>query len=433
MKKQVVKLVICFFLLASIVVTSDASEARKPKRYLLYDCNPGEGFNLRRDVFIRIVNLVRQLRESKKCQQNDWVLVLPPWGRIGYHWKERNLEQSRIPWSKFFDVKSINNFVPVIEYEDYIEESGGAVIDDVWYLQRYSEGWTSGKFEEKMHERDCMDPQAYFMDNEKKLRGWFWGYEETYANHFKCVSIQGMSGILVSPLCGGNTTSRSVFLDRAENVLHETFGGVNYWRSRRSMVFSKALREAAENFREKNLDSTNAKDLTVLPEDWREHSCSGHTALGGPYIAAHVRRKDFLRARGQYVPSLKKVAETLKAKMREHKVARVFIASDGTEAEMKELKEMLPEMVMFVPTKSQKKKFKMGGLAIIDQLVCSHARYFIGTKESTFSFRIQEEREIMCFDKTTTFNRICGDTEPADCEQPTKWKIVWKSDRELWN
>jgi hypothetical protein len=40
---------------------------------------------------------------------------------------------------------------------------------------------------------------------------------------------------------------------------------------------------------------------------------------------------------------------------------------------------------------------KDGGIAIIDQLIASHAKYFIGSYESTFSFRIQEEREIMGF------------------------------------
>ena len=73
-------------------------------------------------------------------------------------------------------------------------------------------------------------------------QGWFWGFEETRADKFKCVSVQGESKILVEPLCGKNTTAKSVFLDRAEKVLHDVFGGVNYWRSRRSMIFSKSLR-----------------------------------------------------------------------------------------------------------------------------------------------------------------------------------------------
>ncbi len=36
--------------------------AAKPKKYLLYDTNPGEGLNLRRDVYMRVAGLVRYMR-----------------------------------------------------------------------------------------------------------------------------------------------------------------------------------------------------------------------------------------------------------------------------------------------------------------------------------------------------------------------------------
>nr|CAB3264994.1 fut13 protein precursor [Phallusia mammillata] len=403
------------------------------KRYLLYDCNPGEGFNLRRDVYMRIANMVKNLREQKECKGDDWVLVLPPWGRIGYHWKERDMEQSKIPWSKFFDIPSLAKHVPVIEYDDYVEEIGDAKVDEIWYLQRYEEGWSSGNWEDKMHERPCIDQPVYESEgNSDKIRGWFWGYEETYANKFKCVSVQGSSKIFFGPLCGANTTAQSIMLDRGENILHDMFGGKDYWDCRRSMRFSKELVEEANEFRKKHFGSNDEADKTVMPEDWTEHKCTEGDALGGPYIAAHLRRKDFLYARKDQVPDLEKVAKVLKEKMQEYKVNKVFIASDGTKEEMAQLKTLLPEMVMYKPTKEKKKAFKMGGVAIIDQIICSHARYFTGTKESTFSFRIQEEREIMCFSKDMTFNRICSDQEPKDCEQPTKWKIVWNSDSEIW-
>lgn len=51
-------------------------------------------------------------------------------------------------------------------------------------------------------------------------------------------------------------------------------------------------------------------------------------------------------------------------------------------------------------------------------------RHFVGTYVSTFSFRIQEEREILGFDPETTFNRLCSESE-EECEQPSKWKIVY--------
>jgi len=43
---------------------------------------------------------------------------------------------------------------------------------------------------------------------------------------------------------------------------------------------------------------------------------------------------------------------------------------------------------------------------------------------STFSFRIHEEREILGFQPETTFNCFCGDSD-KDCEQPTKWVVVY--------
>ena len=86
-------------------------------RYLLYDVNPGEGFNLRRDVYLRVSNLVKNLNEKE-----PWVLVLPPWGNL-YHWKSRHLglEQIKIPWATFFDIPSLRKFVPVIEFEEFLK------------------------------------------------------------------------------------------------------------------------------------------------------------------------------------------------------------------------------------------------------------------------------------------------------------------------
>lgn len=56
-------------------------------------------------------------------------------------------------------------------------------------------------------------------------------------------------------------------------------------------------------------------------------------------------------------------------------------------------------------------------------------RYFIGSSGSTVSFRIREDREILGFEQSTTFNRFCGDDE-SDCEQPAHWTIVyWPNSR----
>ena len=34
-------------------------------------------------------------------------------------------------------------------------------IDEVYYLQRYKEGWTDGKWDEKMDERECIEQNSF--------------------------------------------------------------------------------------------------------------------------------------------------------------------------------------------------------------------------------------------------------------------------------
>ncbi|KAK7939644.1 hypothetical protein WMY93_002970 [Mugilogobius chulae] len=372
------------------------------EEYLLYDVNPPEGFNLRRDVYIRIASLVKTLRKHG----DDWVLVLPPWGRL-YHWQSPNIHQIRIPWGEFFSLTSLQANVPVIEYEEFITENGGPFIDQVLVLQNYAEGWTDGKWEEKVDERPCIEKLMYNKDKQGFYRGWFWGYEETRARHITCLSAQGHASIM-APLLQKNITATSVMLDRAETLLHDHYAGKDYWDTRRSMVFAKHLRLIGDDFRKKHLNSTDEMDRTLYNEDWMRMKTKLGTAFGGPYLAVHLRRKDFIWGHREDVPSLKGAVKRIYSLMKKLKLDKVFIATDADEEEIRELKRLLPEMVRFEPSAEDLDLFKDGGVAIIDQWICAHARFFIGTSVSTFSFRIHEEREILGFDPKMTYNRFCG-------------------------
>lgn len=67
---------------------------------------------------MRVATLVKKLNEESEFDQ--WILVLPPWGPL-YHWKTKMLGfQAQIPWSKFFDVPSLAEYVPVMEFEEYL-------------------------------------------------------------------------------------------------------------------------------------------------------------------------------------------------------------------------------------------------------------------------------------------------------------------------
>ena len=112
----------------------------------------------------------------------------------------------------------------------------------------------------------------------------------------------------------------------------------------------------------------------------------------------------------------------------------VFVSSDAPKNEYEDLKERLKktdiEAFRYIPTEEAHHKYMDGGVAIVDQSICSHARYFLGSYESTFTFRIQEEREVLGFPTKKTFDMFCADGK-FDCERGSIWKIEYpKKDRD---
>ncbi|KAK6742629.1 hypothetical protein RB195_010095 [Necator americanus] len=101
-------------------------------------------------------------------------------------------------------------------------------------------------------------------------------------------------------------------------------------------------------------------------------------------------------------------------------VSRLFLATDASTSEI----EQLSSLLRFPVVRFRSDELADGAVAIVDQWICAHARFFIGSHASTFSYRIQEDREILGFLPKTTFNRFCPD-QVSDCEQPAKWTILY--------
>ena len=144
-------------------------------------------------------------------------------------------------------------------------------------------------------------------------------------------------------------------------------------------------------------------------------------------MCVHLRRNDYVHSRKNQIPSIKGAAEQIKRKLEEKNLKTVFVSTDAPMEEFLQFKDDLGdgfEAVKFVPEPDVLEKFKDGGVAIVDQIICSHARHFVGSAESTFTFRIQEEREIMGFDVDSTFGMLCPDGK-FDCEKGSVWKIAY--------
>jgi len=52
-------------------------------------------------------------------------------------------------------------------------------------------------------------------------------------------------------------------------------------------------------------------------------------AVGGPYVAVHLRRRDFLYSHGDKVPSLKAAAQQIRSALARYNLTSVFVASDA--------------------------------------------------------------------------------------------------------
>ncbi|GMR42707.1 hypothetical protein PMAYCL1PPCAC_12902, partial [Pristionchus mayeri] len=381
-------------------------------RYIMYDVNRGEGFNLRRDVHMRVAIAVRKLREKGV----NAILVLPPWGGL-YHWRDR---KTGVRWADLFDVPSLNSFVPSIEFEQFLEVASSPTIDRIVYLQHFQEGW-DGEYVMKSEKRPCMEGDKYYEKEDGLWKGWFYGLSAVRARDLECVSFQGDSESFAE-LLARNYTFQSIFVDRAETMLHAEYGGVEYWRARRSMRYSKLLEARAERFIAGEMkEEIDAQPLT---ERWEDEKAS-RTSKGGSYVAVHWRRRDFIQAYGSLLPSIKGTAKQITAMAKEFGVKKAFVATDAEEGDIEELRKHL-KITLYTFRPRPDEQLIDGAAAIVEQIICSWARVFAGSYVSTFSFRIQEDREIRGFPVETTFRRMCpDDVTMHGCEQPAKWKIVY--------
>lgn len=107
------------------------------------------------------------------------------------------------------------------------------------------------------------------------------------------------------------------------------------------------------------------------------HSQEHRNAKGGNYVCGHLRRADFVQGREETTPSLRSAATQILVKLKELHIKNVFVSSDCTGQEFRNFKSFLSRyrVTKFVPSSmEERERLKPGGIAIIDQIICSHAR-----------------------------------------------------------
>lgn len=308
---------------------ADKPPASAPPIYILYDINPVEGFNLRRDVFIRMAVFLKNLKQNSDVYKNA-KLVLPPFSDL-YHWRTTGIDQNHIFWNHFFDLSSLQNYTGVLDIWEFFSElraqgrCGTIKINRVFKLQHFEEMFESGVFVDKFEIDKCRSKSVQ--------RNYYLGYRNLTSSQFDCMSFQGsamlLERVLNQYLDQSSDKAQIILFLNAETVLHEVWSNDEYWRARRSMRFNKNLIKIANKFRLDRFNSTDCSEKVQRPESWLNEK-PYRSALGGNYLCVHLRRADFIQGRDKTTPTLQSAATQIKKKLKELKVGKIFISSDCT-------------------------------------------------------------------------------------------------------
>lgn len=301
---------------------NDVSET---KVFILYDINPGEGFNLRRDVYIRLAVFMKFLRQQPGYE--NAYLVLPPFRRL-YHWKSQEIDQKLIFWNHFFDMPSLKRYTPVLDIWEYFDEikrltnDSHISLDYALTLHHYENMFENGKFVDRFEVNQSK--QMRIADN-------IFGYRNmTSKAHYQVLyqgSVKMLHKLLDQLKPKFYQSHFSVILSHAEIVLHDVWGNREYWRARRSMRFNEELTAIADEYRSTIFNSTNESDGVLRPANWQDEK-PHRTAVGGDYVCAHIRRSDFILGREKTTPTLRSVVNQIKVRLKELNLSQIFISSD---------------------------------------------------------------------------------------------------------
>jgi len=367
----------------------DICASHRHSKYLLYGVNPLEGFSFRRSLFLRAAFLAVLLDE-------DWTLVLPPFKQIP-HWEEVRTKTGddvqALPWSMFFNISFLQSLMNVIEFHDYVKLHGNRVdtvvrieAHDITIADRNNATMMAlpKYIWEYASPGDCKPAHAaYFNSN------WFpvadmshpieyyepSSYGKLRARSVQCVKTNGNIRE-ISPRVM-NLGVNSVLLDRYENTGWDfLWSSPLYWQLRKAERFAQELYIIASNFIE--------------------------THLPGEFLGAHVRSGDFRYLRTAQVRTAEHMASTLAQRLVQHSISssNIFVASNMSPKEHDELTRALDRLqlkyVSFTAKTDPKfSSLHSGQVAIVDQIICSRAKHFIGTAESFFTGVIYDELEVV--------------------------------------
>ncbi|KAH8584737.1 uncharacterized protein ELE39_000688 [Cryptosporidium sp. chipmunk genotype I] len=348
--------------------------------WVIYDVKDGEGFNLQRNVFDRMALVVSSLNEIMYLNNEDKfaVLVLPPFCNIA-HWSYNS--KRRLPWSTFFKIKQ--NGLPILEYDIYKRLIGMSNISaDVIGLNfdwgnKSFESTTSKKYYKKFEisELKYLNSKCSFKDHIRNGNVIFGG-------HCELIKITSLICISFFKLMRFKEVSEEVYnifeSNRRQNKLH------NYLIKHAEGILVPWPWELSKFG---VLDEISYNDNVKMFANLYM-SANAFFNEKKPYIGVHLRRNDFVFLKNDDIPTFHQVADRLSELSKDLKIKRVVISTDSNEDEKNELLNIFLKRNLDLHIISVKDNIEDGIISAVSQVILLNGDYFIGTKESRFSFSI---------------------------------------------
>lgn len=375
----------------------------------------------------------------------NWTLVLPTWDLYVPRWKEHNESSNKINWSDFFKVDILRELIPVIEFSDFLEHVSNE-LDLVLVLNRFAsdpfgdreepstEVRLSGRYE--LSDENCQHIQFYQKDDH--IYGLFYGYKDHMkAKRMTCMQVDGSTQLIEQALGNELSTVHSMFVQNADLLQQPEHRDRTYWLFRRSIQLSDSVVTRANKFRRKYFDSDDEKDKTWISSDWKLEKLNrqkqSDEPIGGAYIAVHwpcasrmddrpddaTAMNDAMNDVNSEAPkfAISEVARQILVGLKSARLTLAFVATDANDAQWTELNEAFKRQLEDDSRSADKYKLfryqnrsnKLAALELelIEQWIAAHSRLFIGAPNSLYSRWVQEQREILGFNSSSTFNVLC--------------------------
>ncbi|GAW80157.1 GDP-fucose protein O-fucosyltransferase 2 [Plasmodium gonderi] len=370
------------------VYTGDKFYHFKKKKYILYDVNIGEGFNLQREVLYRIALVVYYLNQENRNQLH--YLVLPPWCYLT-HWGRKTYD--KIKWEFFFNLNILKNVIPIMEYSEY-EKLFGSHSDYILSYKHIIGKFTRGNEKNSFH---ILDFDNCYIEDYKLKRNLCKYCDHKYSvvysgncTHMKGKKIECIEYFLITSFFVSTTLAdifhydtESIFIKQGSNILVAFPNELFENNLEDVLLYNEDLIHEGNNFIKKNFKSSSK------------------------YLSCHLRYNDFRKIPAYDIPPISISILKLLYIMFVHNMDKIFISSDEKTQIKKIINKEFPQFKHFFFF-YENDNLHTGQVAIIDQWISSLSEIFVGTIFSRFSMHIKWERYLIGKGEENYNLDLCG-------------------------